>query len=486
MATEHYKPGAVVVENLTLTNFDGSKSQSLEQYVTELNIYEDIFQCQIMGDITIKDTAEIIEFFPIVGEEILSIQFRVCGREEGDNIDFGDMRVYKIGDRASSGKDLGKVQTYKLYFFSPEFITSLNTKVSRSFNTKTASDIARIIIDDYFNTDKTLEIEETVGTLKTVFPNWSPFKIVSWLASARAINKDKHSDFLFFECSDTSNGPKYSFSSLNTLMKQEPIFEMTFAPQNMNTASGDNDVSTEHKNLKEFSFDNHGSVLDNTMKGQYNQSWLYVDPLRKKFVIANPNHDEDYISATADSTPSGNKFYGATVAKQSAPAQFFRMPGGINAFPSTISPTKSFGNTEKGLEAKPLRKDVAYIAKREKPDELESNAMIADQAHMRIFKFQQMNNFKLSVDTIPGTDEIQLAQMVTFNKPHVSFDNEQVSNKSGRFDDRFVSGNYLVTRLKHYIRFEEGKPEHFYTMSLELIKDTFAEEVSNKDLTGAR
>ena len=103
---------------------------------------------------------------------------------------------------------------------------------------------------------------------------------------------------------------------------------------------------------------------------------------------------------------------------------------------------------------------------------------------MRTFKIQQMNNFKLILDDVPGTDEIQLGKMLKFKKPHITFDSEQVSNKTGRFDDRFVSGNYLVTRLRHRIFFEPTKPDRTYFLYIELIKDSFTEAVSHKEIKG--
>lgn len=484
---ERYKPGSVELERLSLTNFDGSKTENIKGFATEINIYEDIFQCQIFGDISIKDTSELIEFFPIIGEETLELKFRVVGRENKDSIDFKKMRIYKIGDRSATGKDLGKVQTYKLYFFSPELITNLNSRVSRSFNMRTASDIAKSVLDEYIKSDKSFDIEETEGTLKAVIPSWNPFRTISWLACNRAINIHKQSDFLFFESSDKNNGPKYNFKSLSTLMNQETTFDMEFKIQNM-LKDGKEDISTSHKTIEDFNFDSHGSVLDNTMKGQYNQTWIYHDPLRKSFRISKPNHKEDYLDTNSETNidaKTNKKFYGQKVEGESLPMQFVRMPGGVDAFPSNISSSKSMDNDKtKSTESRPMRKDIKYIAKREKNDELETTSLVVDHAHMRTFKIQQMNNFKLIISSIPGTDEIQLGKMVNFKKPHITHDSDQVSNKTGRFDDRFVSGKYLVTRLRHRIYFKEGKPERVYEQSIELVKDSFNETISHKNISG--
>ena len=477
---ESYKPSAVIIESMDLTNFDGSKTIDIRDFVAEINIYEDIFQCQIMGDLSIQDSKELIEFFPIVGEETIEIRFRVPTRDLQNSINLKKMRVYKIGDRTASGKNVGKIQTYTLYFFSSEILTNLNTRVSRSFNTMTASNIAKIVFDDYLKSDKKFEIENTVGTLKTVIPNWNPFKVINWLANTKAINAEKQCDFLFFESTNKSEGPQYNLKSISTMMKQPSSFTMEFTIQNVNS-NGTKDTSTSTRNVEEFSFDNHGSVLNNTLNGQYNQCWICHDPLRKKFVISKQSHSEDYL----DASTSGNSFYSDKVKNDSKPMQFVRMPGGIDCFPTNISLSKSPDNdTTKSVEQKPNRGDLKYISKREKPDELISNSLIVDQSASRIFKIQQMNNFKLCIDSIPGTDEIQLGKIIEFNKPHITFDSTQISNKTGRFNDRFVSGNYLVSRIRHRIYILPEAKERSYTMSIELLRDRFNEQISHKEITG--
>ena len=95
-----------------------------------------------------------------------------------------------------------------------------------------------------------------------------------------------------------------------------------------------------------------------------------------------------------------------------------------------------------------------------------------------------MNNFKLCIDSIPGTDEIQLGKIIEFNKPHITFDSTQISNKTGRFNDRFVSGNYLVSRIRHRIYILPEAKERSYTMSIELLRDRFNEQISHKEITG--
>lgn len=479
-----YFPGSVHIENIALTNYDKSSTKDIRNITVEINIYEDIWQSQVMGDIFIRDENEWIQTFPIIGEETLEIEFSVPTKDTIYSLK--NLRVYRIGDRVTPGGNAGKVQGYRLYFISPEVLKSFNTSVPRSFNSQSVDKIVKTVFDEYIETDKKIDIESTEGNIKVVFPNWNPIKVINWLAGHRAMNKKTNADFVFYESHVKNEGLKYNFKSLSTLLEQKPTFTLVFKTQNLtDTRSKDmRDVSSQHQNIDSFTFDKHGNVLKNSMKGQYNQTWIYHDPLRKKFVVTKYNHDDDFLKNTSNTntekTVGGNKFYSDTIKNESQPLAFIRMPGGINSFPRDISPSKTLNNDKtKGHEDKPLRKMEEYISSHEKTDELETNSMIPDHAYKRVFKFQQMNNFRLCIDDFPGNDEIQLGKTIKFDKPHVAHDNKRFSDKMGRFDDMYVSGTYLVTRLKHRIVYSPTRHDHLYTQSMELIKDTFESEIKS-------
>ena len=477
---EVYRPFSVMFEELSLTNFDGSKTMELRGVVSQMNIYEDIFTNCVMGDMLVEDTRELIQFFPIVGEETLDIRFRVPTRPPDCAIVFKGMRVYKIGDREATGNSMQKVQKYRLFFMSHEIVTNMNVRVSRSFNTKTASDIVKIIVKDYLDTTKPIEVENSVGTLKTVIPNWNPYRVINWLATDRTKNATNDADFLFFEASNKSAGTKFFYKSIATLLKQEPTFSVEYGLQNVATPGDD---PSQHpifsRSLDDFQFNKHGNLLNNTNSGQYVQHWIYHDPLRKKFVIAKPNHKKDFLKENETS----KKFYASKAEKEAKPMQLSRMPGAVNSFPATIYTGKSLdNNTDRGAEPRPLRKNVPYIAKREKADELENTTLIPDCGYRRAFKIQMMNNFGLKIDKISGTDEIMLGKIIKFNKPHISHDIGLINKKSGRFNDRYLSGNYLVTRIRHCIFINSGDPAYNYGMGLEIVRDDFVETISHKDM----
>ena len=80
-------PGEISIEELLLIT-NTQKSISLLDYLVELNIYESIFSNVMNGEIILSDSANLIKYFPITGEEYLSVRLRTPG--------FNDDKKYKV------------------------------------------------------------------------------------------------------------------------------------------------------------------------------------------------------------------------------------------------------------------------------------------------------------------------------------------------------------------------------------------------------
>ncbi len=196
------------------------------------------------------------------------------------------MRVYKVGNRSASGVKGGKSSTYTLFFTSIEALKNLNTTVSRSFNTKSASDIVKTIYEDYIKINKDFDVESTEGKLKLIIPNWKPFRAINWVAGNRALTpnwkpfrainwvagnraltKSLQGDYFFFESTNKNKGPRFNFKSLTTLSKGDPVFTIEFKVQNMSDPRGGSvDVHSPY-NVENFEMPKHGDILDNTVNG---------------------------------------------------------------------------------------------------------------------------------------------------------------------------------------------------------------------------
>jgi len=69
------EPGDVKLETATLTNQFGN-TVDIENFIAEVNIYEDIWSPVMYGDIVLSDSTNLITDFPILGNETLKITYR--------------------------------------------------------------------------------------------------------------------------------------------------------------------------------------------------------------------------------------------------------------------------------------------------------------------------------------------------------------------------------------------------------------------------
>ena len=71
------KPGDVTIDELSIVAHDGTEySLQSEGMLAEINIYEDIWNKFMTGDIVIKDAADFVANAPIMGGEIINLKIR--------------------------------------------------------------------------------------------------------------------------------------------------------------------------------------------------------------------------------------------------------------------------------------------------------------------------------------------------------------------------------------------------------------------------
>ena len=193
--------------------------------------------------VTIMDAAGVVEGTPILGEEILEVQFSTAGTTPpptsasnpnvpvatGNPIITNRFRIYKVSPPVNVSDTMREVT---LHFMSDLAVKNAQTQVQRSFkgniNTpQTIADIAREIYRESFasggktnvdgvSTNKEFLVEPTSGLYSVHIPNWTPFKALRFLTKrAQSSNPNsKGANFVFYE---TLKG--YRFVSVETLMQ---------------------------------------------------------------------------------------------------------------------------------------------------------------------------------------------------------------------------------------------------------------------------
>jgi hypothetical protein len=188
--------GDVNVEQITITSRNGF-TQNITNQVIGVELFEDMFSPFLSGNIIVKDSLDLINTVPLVGEELVDIKINTPSFEGLDKVINNKFYLYKLSDVEFNAD---KSKMYRLHFISPEAIADMNKRISKSFSGK-ISDIAKQIVNDQsygFETKKFLNFEDTANSTKYVSNYWSPAANINYLLG-NAVSVEGEPNFLFFE-----------------------------------------------------------------------------------------------------------------------------------------------------------------------------------------------------------------------------------------------------------------------------------------------
>lgn len=434
-----------------------------------------------------------------------------------------EFQIVKMTDRTVMDTIEGMYR-YTLHGVSKEYIDSCKTKVRRSTITppnqlkanepRKISQVVRKLYQEFFKTSpKKIYVEPTKNLTKIAIPNLPPFKAFQFLAS-RAVSAGQHavgSSFVFFE---TTTG--YHFISLETLMAgggtgyinppDDPMGtspaegQYSFAetrsketytiwPKNLSedgTQRGwEKQAGMEAIGVEEFSFASNFDVLENLTKGMYANKLLTHDLVRMKFDYV----DFQYINPAdqAVSRRVNNNGMEETIPKTQTAAdrksfidEFAHLDDGnlctieqealgapeacISFYPTSLGhdsiPHFSNGIGSKSVHGAP--KGPLNIV----PNRVEQ------WMQQRIVQEQQLNNIKLVIRA-PGRSSRNVGDVIDFKMPSPSKLERGAQNqpKPGHTEHKYLSGKYLITKLRHNFSAEK------YTIDFEAIKDSLKEQM---------
>ncbi len=416
---------------MELTNYDGSKKVDLTGVVQEFNLHEDFMQITMYGNLVIFDSLDLIQEFPIIGEEDFSIIFSFKSSEEDirNTKIKRTFRVYKISDITRGKND--KAQVYALHFISPEYFKNLSKTVPNAFTNRNVSDMASFVYNEYIKLDdtKVFDIEKTNTRQNIIIPFIYPFQAMSMLTKRAWSSTNRSSNYVFYEDRDGFHFRTIE-SFLNDDIKQTYYYRQTLGHNQ--------DASVENKDNKEpFIIRNLTVVqmrdnLKQVFNRMYNSSVDTIDIIAKKYTAASGKYDYD----------------------------------------------KNF-NRIKHLEKYPIKSDVNRIINNDTmfyPTELEtSNLSYASKGNIkpkywerflpeRKSAFAQLDSIVLEV-TIPGDHLRKPGDIIEFSLPSAT------DLKELQGAHRYLSGRYLVTRVRHKINNES------YSTVMQIVKESSPKKI---------
>ena len=316
-----------------------------------------------------------------------------------------------------------KLSGYTLSFISIDAVNDLNIRLNNAWS-GFCSDIAfRLIAKDKagVQTEKPINIEDTINGIKFVCNNWSPVKAINYVAE-KSVNKDGISSYLFFE-----NRDGFNFVSLHTLYQGNTIQDFIFDNyERTETNVGDTirDIEQDYKRIVSMSMPDGFDFIDRLSKGMFTSNLTSYDMVTKRFKRQYFSYQEEF-----NKIPHLNKFP-------------------LNSTEIVSAPDSLVYNK------------IKHTAMHNGFDDVSNS----DKFLFRLSALANTQGFKLRVETLGRTD-YTVGKVISLK----TFRLESVNDKSNDLVDPTYTGKYLISAVKHNI----GGNTH--TCTLELIKDSLSE-----------
>ena len=433
---------------------------------------------------------------------LLSLNFNIC----------------KMTDKDEKNAQRG-VTAYTLHGVSEEYIVNLKTKVQRTtINTRTGepqkiSTVVRSLFREYFRWSsvprKKIFIEPTKNLTNLVIPNLTPFKTFDFLA-ARAVSAGQHAvgaTFLFYE---TVTG--FFFISIETLFAgggmgylkpaddppgtspQEGQYAFgdmraketyTVWPKRLEQPEGNTQAertAMEMVSVDQFEYTSNFDVLENLTNGMYANKLLTHDIVRMKYDTLDFNYIDRSIQRKekvilSDGTEEEKDRILSAADKKNFADSFTHLDEGLLC----TSYQKGLGSSDAHVSFYPTNfghseirhfKDGIGIKTVKEGTELGPLNIVPSRVEQwmqqRIVQNQQINNIKIFIRA-PGRSNRMVGDVIEFKIPSPNLENRA----KGRPDEhKYLSGKYLVTKLRHHFTREK------YQIEFECIKDSFKSMLS--------
>ena len=439
-----YDSKAIRIQNASMLNFKGDDID-ITNFLIGFTIFEDIRKNTMSMQVGISDGVGLIERFPIVGDEIVVIQFTAPSYEESITV---AMPVYAIYDKQKLNDT---TVSYVLDCVSFEYLNSLSKTADKAYTGLAVSDMVKDVYQTYLQNDtlkKELFVDDSIGNHNFIAPETDPLEFITFLAH-EAVAGNESANYMFYE-----DHEKFNFRTLNRLYRQEPVYQFVLTNDNVDKKLSLNGTQLEQSNYIEgFTVVREMDVLTLTEQGYYDNSVLAIDPVLKRFRVNafNYNDNFDLIDHLADnkSTPVNSRksiFNGASRSKY---------------FVSSITDGNYY--QEPYLEEKiTAESDVTSF--------YPSRRWLTENKRMAITS--GMEYLVLDVD-VPGNPIIKAGDIVDIFIPADTVEEELAGSFNTKYGDEFGLAKFLVQRVCH--RWNRDSNE--YITSMRVTKDTTATEI---------
>ena len=410
--------GDVSIDKIEIISSNGF-GQDVTNQVVALEIYEDLWSPFISGVFALKDSLDLANLFPLVGEEYVNIKIHTPSFQNKDMVINDQFYIHKMTNREKSGD---RNVIYELHFISREAVVDLNKATSKAYSGK-CSDIARNIMTskDGLESKKTTIIEDTPNGVKFIANYWPPVRSLNYTAETSA-NKDGAANYLFFE-----NRLGLNFVSLDYLYKGDILQEFVYDNYMRDfTADGRTyrNIEKEYKRIIDISIPEVFNYMDRIRSGMYANKMTNYDLVTKKYIVKTFDMLEDF---------KNNSHLNEFASASNKVIRRFNAMG--FTYPKYHANFNNFGDV---TNSKTIQKRISQLA--------------------------QAEATKIEI-VVPGRTDYTVGKKVKVNLN--KFNPIEGTDTDKDTIDNMFSGNYIISGINHFINREK------HECHMELMKDSF-------------
>ena len=430
-------PGNVKINRLYMVSPNKGRYIDLRDYLAELNIYENLFSPGVSGTITLSDSRNLIKDLPILGEELLLVDFKTPTFDDNLSI-YKTFRITGIADKHYA-KD-GSTQVYILNFCSVETVRDITSAIYQAFE-GSPEDIVKRIYTDYLAHARNVRIEDeppddtktplniigkTTNVIKFVSPGWSAVQCINWIAGKSVPENNLAANYLFWE---TTKG--FYFGNLDNLFKNKTsisIGKYIYSQTYVNNSDPGN-TAQKMMSIRELSIKKNFDQLSNNNNGYLASRLINVDLYNKKYEVYDYDHAQKFANYTHLETGKVTPLFDLNTA---------RIPDSYKKL--NYSHAKLHTDMDNNFDE-----------------------IIKNISGNRRSNLIELGNFNMSI-TIPGRTDVEVGNIIQILLPdQKTFEKNNLETA----EDDLYSGYYLITALNHKV----NALGHFIKMTV--TKDCF-------------
>jgi hypothetical protein len=422
MSDKSYNAGDVEIKLFDLVSLDGKVRQSIITQVVSFDVYESVMLPVMYCEIFMKDSINLIEKFPIIGEEFVEIEFK---NPELNSVQFFRFKLASVTNKFTDGQ--GKTLFYMMKCASEEILENSVTYIQKRYEEGNPYTLVSDIIKTYLKSPKRLNVDATSarGVDKITVSQLTPLQAIDYVRK-RAVSKQyKSSSYVFFE---NRNG--FNFTTLEHLIStgKKAIGDKIFF---YDSSVGASMAGVEVRNILAYQQLAYNNVADLVQGAALNNRAISIN---LKTGTTN-TIDFDYSKQVGNfaQTDSDN----VSKVKTSSFLNKYGNKSGQSTVKSTLI-AKSSNNGDTFIE--------------ESSGFLQSYVSQLTQNIVRIL--------------IYGDAAITAGNIITLKLPNISGATSNPENS------KLASGNYLVTKVRHMFVMREKVN---YKIALECVKPSYGE-----------